>query len=70
MEISRFSLDEQLMIKCYVMKHLILLKHQNVVGINKELLHWFISILEKLVDELHKPIIRKPEKHSSFKDNI
>ena len=40
------------------------------MGINKELLHWFISILEKLVDELHKPIIRKPEKHSSFKDNI
>ena len=70
MEISRFCLDEQLMIKYYVMKHLILLKHQNVMGINKELLHWFISFLGKLADELQKPIIRKPEKHSSFKDNI
>ena len=62
-------------IKYYVMKHLILLRIQNMMDINVELLQWIINFLiknllvvvlkkknipnKKLAEELHKPIIRK-----------
>ena len=70
--------EQQLLIKCYVIKHLILLKIQNMININADLLQWFINFLIKvtsvgaikneimankeLTEELHKPIIRKFEK--------
>ena len=67
-----------------MVKHLILLKNQNIMDINLDLLQWFISFLielaelsklvhQKLTEELHKPIIKKFKKrkvHSTFKDNI
>ena len=74
MEISRISAEEQLLIKYYVIKHLILLKIQNMMDINVDLLQWSIKFLikkllvsgnknknisnKKLAEELHKPIIR------------
>ena len=63
------------------MKHLILLKIQNMVGINLDLLQWFTILLIKnflvalfcCTEELYKPIIRKFRKlkvYFPFKDNI
>ena len=71
------NLKEQLLIKSYIIvTHLILLKMQNVMDINMDLLQSFINILIKrtsgsgikntsnkeLAGELHKPIIRKCNK--------
>ena len=63
-----------LLIKYYVIKHLILLNIQNMMDINVGLLQWFIHILIKkashsgiknesisnkeIAEESHKPIIR------------
>ena len=49
MEILRIYLEEQLMIKYYVIKHLILLKIKNMKYINADLLHWFINYLIKSI---------------------
>ena len=38
-------LEEQLLIKYYAIKHLILLKIQNMMDINVSLLQWFINFL-------------------------
>ena len=62
----------------YVIKHLILLKIQNMMDINVDLLQWSITFLIKknsgsgikneniankeLAEELHKPIIRRFKK--------
>ena len=83
MEILKIYTKEQLLIKYYVIKHLILLKMQNMMDINVDLPQWFIIFGETrkneiisnkvLPEELHKPIIRKMEKrkvHSPFIDNI
>ena len=40
-------LEEQLLIRYYMMKHLILLKVKNRMDINMELLQWFIFFLIK-----------------------
>ena len=45
MEILNTYLEEQLLIKYYVIKHLILLKIQNMININVYLLHWFTKFL-------------------------
>ena len=42
-EILKIYLEEQLLIKYYVIKHLILLKIQNKMDIKKVWLQWFIS---------------------------
>ena len=48
MEILEIYLEEQwLLIKYYVMKHLILLKIKNIMNINVDLLQWFIKFLIK-----------------------
>ena len=70
METSRICLEEQLLVKYYMIKHLILLKIQNVMDINVDLLHWFKNVLIKslqvvllqLPKELHKPITKIFEK--------
>ena len=47
MEILKIELDEQLLIKYYMIKHLILLKIQNMMDINVDLLQWSINFLIK-----------------------
>ena len=74
MEILRSFLEKQLLIKYYLIKHLILLKIQNMTDI----LQWFLIFFKKnylgngaknkimpdkqLSEELHQPITRKFEK--------
>ena len=54
MEILKIQIEEQLLIRYYVKKHLILLKIQNMMNINVNFLHWFINFLikELLVEQL------------------
>ena len=48
MEILKIKLEEQLLMKYCIIKHLILLKIQNMMDVNAELLHkWFIIFLIK-----------------------
>ena len=52
------DLEEQLLIRYYMMKHLILLKVENRMDINMELLQWFIIFLIKrppTETEIQKP---------------
>ena len=85
MEILMIQLEEQLLLKYCVIKHLILLKIQNEMDIKEVLLQWFIHFLikktsdlltmldQQLAEELNKSIIRKFEKRkvqSPFVDNI
>ena len=73
-EILKTYLEEQLLIKYYMIKYLILLKIQNMMDTCVDLLHWFLSALikgrlftetginsenQQLTDELHKRIIRQ-----------
>ena len=73
MEILKYQLEEQLLIKHCMIKHLIMLKILNMIDINADLLQWSINFLLKnsggaikneniynkeLAEELHKPIIR------------
>ena len=73
MEILRICLEEQLLIKNYVIKHLMLLKIQNMMDINADFLQWFTDTLikkpsggaaknkimsnQELPEELHKPFV-------------
>ena len=85
MEILIIQLEEQLLIKYCVIKHLILLKIQNEMDIKEVLLQWLINFLikktsdlltmsdQQLAEELNKSIIRKFKKRkmqSPFVDNI
>ena len=47
-------IEKQLMIKYYLIKHLILLKIRNMMGINVDLFPWFRNILIKrlMVEQL------------------
>ena len=65
------KLEEQLLIKYSVIKHLILLKIQNIIDIDEVLLQCFINILIKkafgeaikeLPKELHKQLLENLEK--------
>ena len=47
MEILNIYLEEQLVIKYYVKKHLLLLKIQNMMDIKEVLLQWFMLFLNK-----------------------
>ena len=78
MEILKIYLEEELLIKYCVIKHLILLKILNVMDIHVDLLQRSIIFFDKktssgaiknenipnkkLAEELHKPFIRKSNK--------
>ena len=69
MEISKILQKEQLLIKFYKIKHLILLKVLNMMDIKEDLLLCFTIVFckpafnnDQLTKELHKPIIRKLKK--------
>ena len=78
MEISKVYLEEQLLIKYYGIKHLILLKIKIIMDINVVLFQWFVNVLikntsgsaiknynmsdQQLTEELHKRFIRKIKK--------
>ena len=47
MKILKTYLEDQLLIRCYVVKHLILLKVLATMEINVDLLKWFIRFLIK-----------------------
>ena len=47
MDTSRICLEEQLLIKDCVIKHLILLKIQNILDIKGVLFQWFICFFDK-----------------------
>ena len=47
MEILRICPEEQPLIKYYALKHLILLKLQNMMDFNEDLLQYFINFLIK-----------------------
>ena len=71
MEILRTYIEQQLLVKYWVIKYLVLLKIQNMMDIKQVLLQWFINFLIKetsgsgikneiisnkeLAEELHKP---------------
>ena len=73
MKVLKIELEEQLLTKYYVIKHLILLKIQSMMDINADLRHCFINFLIKrlqivknesfsnkeLAKNLPRPIIRK-----------
>ena len=48
-QILRICIEEQLLKKYYLIKHLILLKIQNMMDINADLLQWFIDFLIKSI---------------------
>ena len=48
MENLKIKLEEQLLIKYCVIKHLVLLKIQNMMDIKRVLLQWFINFLTKI----------------------
>ena len=78
MEIIKIYLEDQLLIKHYVIKHLVLIKIQNMMDIKEVLLQRFISFFDEktsggavkgeimpdqqLAEDFHKPIIKKIEK--------
>ena len=47
MEILKIYIEEELLIRYYVIKHIILLKVQNMMDINVVLLQWPINFLIK-----------------------
>ena len=47
LKILKIYLEEQLLVKYYVIKHLTLLKIQNIMDINVDLLQWFRNLLIK-----------------------
>ena len=49
MEILRVYLEKQLLIKYYMIKHLKLLKVQNIMDIKELSFHWFIKCLIKIL---------------------
>ena len=57
MEVLRIWLEEQPLIKYYMLKHLLLLKIRNMMDINVDLLQWFINFWRKS----HMPVLLKIE---------
>ena len=47
MEILKIYLEQQLLIKYYVMKYLALIQIRNKIDINVDFIHWFIKGLIK-----------------------
>ena len=53
MEILKIEIEEQLLIKHYMIKDLILLKIRNMTDINVSLPQWFINFLIKKLQAEH-----------------
>ena len=53
MEILKIEIEEQLLIKHYMIKDLILLKIRNMIDINVSLPQWFINFLIKKLQAEH-----------------
>ena len=53
MEILKIEIEEQLLIKHYMIKDLILLKIRNMTDINVSLPQWFINFLKKKLQAEH-----------------
>ena len=86
MEILKIYIEEQLLIKYFVIKHLILLKIQNMMELLASIVYKFVDqknfggtvkneIIsnKELAEKLHKRIVRKFEirkVHSPFIDNV
>ena len=86
MEILKIYIEEQLLIKCFVIKHLILLKIQNMMELLASIVYKFVDqknfggtvkneIIsnKELAEKLRKRIVRKFEirkVHSPFIDNF
>ena len=67
-EILKIWLEEELLIKYYVMKHLIFLKIQKMIDIKEVLLQWFInSLIKNLLAAVLK--MRKFQTKSQLKNN-
>ena len=77
----KIQLEEQLLIKYCGIKHLILLKIQNMMDINVDLLQWpgnflikklLVELLkdQQLGEELHKPIIKKFKRRKEHSPSI
>ena len=78
MEILKTYIEEQLLMKHCLIKHLILLKIRNIMDINVDLLQWFIIFLRKktsgsgiknenmseqqLAEELHNQLLKNLKK--------
>ena len=63
MEILRICIEEQILIEYYMIKHLKLLKIQNIMNINVNLIRWFINFLIKnsngsAVTQVDKSVIK------------
>ena len=53
MEILKIEIEEQLLIKHYMIKDLILLRIRNMIDINVSLPQWFINFLIKKLQAEH-----------------
>ena len=53
MEILKIEIEEQLLIKHYMIKDIILLKIRNMIDINVSLPQWFINFLIKKLQAEH-----------------
>ena len=53
MEILKIEIEEQLLIKHYMIKDLVLLKIRNMIDINVSLPQWFINFLIKKLQAEH-----------------
>ena len=53
MEILKIEIEEQLLIKHYMIKDLILLRIRNMIDINVSLPQWFINFLIKKLQSEH-----------------
>ena len=71
MEVLKIYLGKQLLIKYYAIKHLILLKIQNMMDLKEVLLQRFITfLLKRLLVVVLKMKICQKNINSSFIDNI
>ena len=47
MDILKIKKEEQLLIKYFVIKNLIILKIKNTMDINEDLLQWFLTVFDE-----------------------
>ena len=59
MEILKIEIEEQLLKKYHVIKHLILLKTQYMMDINMDLLQWFINLLIKNIQKNNEKLAKE-----------
>ena len=61
MEILNIYLEDWLLIKYYVIKHLILQNIPNMTDVNVHLLHWFIYFLNAFLNKTSSATLAWPE---------